>query len=218
MGRFGCLTSCYRRHKYTLWVAGAAATGRESAAVAAGAAACAGTAPRSFIFISSPCGRCRCRGARGYSCSYPCPVAGAAAAGREGIHIHIFTLWQVPLPRGASALQWLQGQPLARALLPRVYFSPRRSSAPATAGGAGAGAGAGARTHILRCLEAAGWRPGRWRATAPGLMQAVWPGCLCLPVAWLCWSAQDICTMGSVPARVHSSDHGPAPAAACAKH
>ncbi|KAK9837268.1 hypothetical protein WJX81_002656 [Elliptochloris bilobata] len=49
---------------------------------------------------------------------------------------------EVPLPRGASALQWLQGQPLAEALLPRVYFSPRRSSAPATAGGAAAAAGA----------------------------------------------------------------------------
>lgn len=50
---------------------------------------------------------------------------------------------QVPLPRGATALQWLAGQPAAAAaLLPRVYFSPRRSSAPDTTGGAAAAAGA----------------------------------------------------------------------------
>jgi len=45
---------------------------------------------------------------------------------------------QVPLPRGATALQWLAGQPAAAAAL----LSPRRSSAPDTAGGAAAAAGA----------------------------------------------------------------------------
>lgn len=62
---------------------------------------------------------------------------------------------QVPLPRGASALQWLQGQPLAAPLLPRLYFSPRRSSAPATLGGLAAAAGAcalmGARLGVCLC-------------------------------------------------------------------
>lgn len=55
---------------------------------------------------------------------------------------------QVPLPRGATALRWLSGQPESQIRLqPRVYFSPRRSSAPDTPGGAAvaaASAGAGA--------------------------------------------------------------------------
>ena len=65
---------------------------------------------------------------------------------------------QVPLPRGTTALQWLQGQkaaPAQRLLQPQVYFSPRQSSAPGTAGAAaaeaasaGAGAVAGAHSHV----------------------------------------------------------------------
>ncbi|DBA90082.1 TPA: hypothetical protein ACH3X1_003401 [Trebouxia sp. C0004] len=65
---------------------------------------------------------------------------------------------EVPLPRGLTALQWLQGQPKPQSdkqslLQPQVYFSPRQSSAPGTAGaaaaeaataGVGAVAGAGA--------------------------------------------------------------------------
>lgn len=59
---------------------------------------------------------------------------------------------QVPLPRGLRALHWLQGQSHGldneQSLLhPRLYFSPRQSSAPGTAGAAAAEAalaGAGA--------------------------------------------------------------------------
>jgi hypothetical protein len=50
---------------------------------------------------------------------------------------------QVPLPRSTEALRWLQGQPQSpRQLMPRIYFSPRRSSAPDTDGGAAASAAA----------------------------------------------------------------------------
>jgi hypothetical protein len=61
---------------------------------------------------------------------------------------------QVPMPRSTTALRWLHGQPAQDArLVPRVYFSPRHSSAPDTDGasaaaaasaGCGATAGAGA--------------------------------------------------------------------------
>lgn len=62
---------------------------------------------------------------------------------------------QVPLPRGATALQWLQGQKAAQAhhlLQPQVYFSPRQSSAPGTPGAAAAeaaSAGAGSVAGVL---------------------------------------------------------------------
>lgn len=50
---------------------------------------------------------------------------------------------QVPLPRSTEALRWLQGQPhLPKQLMPRIYFSPRHSSAPDTDGGAAASAAA----------------------------------------------------------------------------
>ena len=48
---------------------------------------------------------------------------------------------QIPVPRDASALQWLQGQPQHSSLQPRIYFSPRASSAPSTPGGNRAEAG-----------------------------------------------------------------------------
>ncbi|KAK9841086.1 hypothetical protein WJX84_008308 [Apatococcus fuscideae] len=60
---------------------------------------------------------------------------------------------EIPVPRDASALKWLQGQPQVSSLQPRIYFSPRASSAPSTPGGdraelgmlgSGAVAGAGA--------------------------------------------------------------------------
>ena len=50
---------------------------------------------------------------------------------------------QVPLPRSTDALRWLRGQPcMPTQLMPRVYFSPRHSSAPNTPGGAAASAAA----------------------------------------------------------------------------
>lgn len=63
---------------------------------------------------------------------------------------------EVPVPRSCTALRWLRGQVGANSLgvfHPQVYFSPRRSSAPDTAGstaataasaGAGSVAGVGA--------------------------------------------------------------------------
>ena len=50
-------------------------------------------------------------------------------------------LLQVPLPRGLTALHWLQGQSqdntVTEVLLqPRLYFSPRQSAAPGTQGAA----------------------------------------------------------------------------------
>ena len=55
------------------------------------------------------------------------------------------TLAQVHLPGDLTALHWLRGQPLAQQ--PRIFFSPRQSSAPSspgseTAGAASAGLGA----------------------------------------------------------------------------
>lgn len=50
---------------------------------------------------------------------------------------------EVPLPRSTTALRWLHGQLIHDAhLMPRVYFSPRHSSAPDTDGGAAAAAAA----------------------------------------------------------------------------
>lgn len=46
---------------------------------------------------------------------------------------------QVPVPTGNSAIQWLRGQKAGQRRLPSVYFSPRRSSAPSTAGMVAAG-------------------------------------------------------------------------------
>ena len=67
---------------------------------------------------------------------------------------------QVPVPRGVTGLQWLQGQKAASAaqlLQHQLYFSPRQSSAPATQGAteaesASAGAGAVAGIHTLWLL------------------------------------------------------------------
>ena len=42
----------------------------------------------------------------------------------------------MPLPRGITALHWLQGQ--GQAEQARIYFSPRQSSAPGTQGAAAA--------------------------------------------------------------------------------
>jgi hypothetical protein len=77
--------------------------------------------------------------------------------------IRCFTA-QVPLPRGPTALRWLAGQAESQIRLqPRVYFSPRRSSAPDTPGGAavaaasaGAGAVAGVGAAWLWQVRAAG--------------------------------------------------------------
>ena len=85
------------------------------------------------------------------------PCFRAIWAGAEMVPMHLrgaskeLRCLQVPLPYGLAALRWLQGQPQeAAALQPRVYFSPRRSSAPDTPGGseaeatsAGTGAVAG---------------------------------------------------------------------------
>ena len=64
----------------------------------------------------------------------------------RSVHQSGMKLWlysQVPLPRSTDALLWLRGQPYAPAqLMPRVYFSPRHSSAPDTPGGAAASAAA----------------------------------------------------------------------------
>ena len=50
---------------------------------------------------------------------------------------------QVPLPRGLTALHWLQGQShnnvgTGSLLQPKLYFSPRQSAAPGTEGAAAA--------------------------------------------------------------------------------
>ena len=42
----------------------------------------------------------------------------------------------MPLPRGITALHWLQGQ--GQTEQARIYFSPRQSSAPGTQGAAAA--------------------------------------------------------------------------------
>ncbi len=67
---------------------------------------------------------------------------------------------QVPVPRDVSALKWLQGQPQIAGLQPRIYFSPRASSAPSTPGGdraeasmLGSGAVAGT-SHIILAFSA----------------------------------------------------------------
>lgn len=66
----------------------------------------------------------------------------------------VIALLQVPLPRGITALHWLQGQ--GQTQQPCIYFSPRQSSAPGTEGAAaaeaataGAGPVAGANPLIL---------------------------------------------------------------------
>ena len=124
------------------------------------------------------CLRCRCCVAQAHRSSCKASAGGwfLTVGGWPGrldrLQMDTVCMRQVPLPRGASALQWLQGQPLAEALLPRVYFSPRRSSAPATAGGAAAAAGAGA--PLLPAL-----RRRHLRA-----------GCLCPPAPWLCCYAE----------------------------
>lgn len=78
--------------------------------------------------------------------------AGSAVCTVVPVACHYYALLevQVPLSRGTTALQWLQGQKAAHAhhlLQPQVYFSPRKSSAPGTPGAAAAeaaSAGAGA--------------------------------------------------------------------------
>ena len=63
----------------------------------------------------------------------------ARSVHQASIRLRVYA--QVPLPRSTEALRWLRGQPCAPVqLMPRVYFSPRHSSAPNTPGGAAASA------------------------------------------------------------------------------
>ncbi|KAK9847737.1 hypothetical protein WJX84_001736 [Apatococcus fuscideae] len=80
---------------------------------------------------------------------------------------------EVPIPRDASALTWLQGQPQDTCLHPRIYFSPRASSAPSTPGGdraeasmVGSGAVAGAGSAWL-------WQGQPGQAVDEALMQDI---------------------------------------------
>lgn len=70
--------------------------------------------------------------------------------------------FEVPIPRSINALRWLQGQPQTEPCLqPRVYFSPRRSSAPDTVGGrvaeeASKGSGAVSGAFLSPCPDPKG--------------------------------------------------------------
>ena len=70
---------------------------------------------------------------------------------------------EVPLPHGTRALWWLRGQPPAAAdaaglLHPRVFFSPRRTTAADTEGSAAAGAAAGGAGSVAGAGAAWLWR------------------------------------------------------------
>lgn len=69
---------------------------------------------------------------------------------------------EVPVPRSIDALNWLRGQPSAcdtpPLLEPRVYFSPRRSSAPNTEGSTAAGAAAAGSGSVAGAGSAWMWK------------------------------------------------------------
>ena len=87
--------------------------------------------------------------------------------------------FEVPLPRGASALQWLHGQPSQAAL--QLYFSGRSSTAPDTPGTAAAEQHA--RTFTATAAHGAAWRwqgePGApfSAATMAGMQRFLSPSC-----------------------------------------
>ena len=185
-----CLHACKKALcSYLCSVAGAAAAGRERAAVAAGAAAGTGTAPKLVVFISLPCGRCRCRGARA-RCS------GCRDSRRRARCCRASTSPRAAPPRPPPPAARPPPQAPVRSFYPigcmvvgplpaRVFFSPCRSSARATAGSA-----AGAQASALRGSRATGWRRGRWHPAIVGLTHATCVAAVCSPVARLCWCAQ----------------------------
>ncbi|KAK9806829.1 hypothetical protein WJX72_004058 [[Myrmecia] bisecta] len=99
--------------------------------------------------------------------------AACKAQQRYGHYPSGLVRFEVPLPRGATALRWLQGQPKLSALQPQVYFSPRRSSAPNTAGGDAAEGAAGGSGAVAGAGAAWRWQGAAGQAISEGVVQDV---------------------------------------------
>jgi hypothetical protein len=82
---------------------------------------------------------------------------------------------EVPLPLGTRALRWLRGQPpaadTAGLLQPRIFFSPRRTTAADTEGSAAAGAAAGGAAAVAGAGAAWLWRGRPGEALGEGVMR-----------------------------------------------
>lgn len=82
---------------------------------------------------------------------------------------------EVPLPQGVKALWWLRGQPEAAAdcaalLHPRIYFSPRRTTAADTEGSAAAGAASAGAASVAGAGAAWLWRGAPGQALGEGVV------------------------------------------------
>lgn len=98
--------------------------------------------------------------------------------GTAGAYASGLVRLEVPLPQGTRALWWLRGQPGASddgaALLhPRIYFSPRRTTAADTEGSAAAGAAAAGAGSVAGAGAAWLWRGAPGEALGDAVVQGM---------------------------------------------